>query len=394
VTPLIAEGLRVAERAIVSMLGTMFNELILGIYQAAEAPSLWPAALEQLRRVLNGSGVTMQYFDLDAPASQVAASVGYAPEDLQLYQDYYSRVDPWGLALATHALSPGLVIDGRALAPDAEVVRSEFFTDFGRRIGAGRCLCVPLEPVGTRAALVVVGRSHTQPCFEDRDLAALGLLSPHLQQAFRLHRRLVRADVARLGAEGALERLGVGVILTDGTGAPLALNAEARRIADDGDGLTIDGRGVRGLRLGVTRRFEAAVAAARSGTLSTSITAFAVERPSCRKAYRVLVAPAGPALLPGMSEARATVAVFVTDPEVVRVEEPSRLIEMFGLTRAEAAVTAQLVNGATPEVAARELGVRVGTVRWQLKQVMQKLHVRTQAQLVSLVLSSPASFRK
>lgn len=63
----------------------------------------------------------------------------------------------------------------------------------------------------------------------------------------------------------------------------------------------------------------------------------------------------------------------------------SRLIEMFGVTPAEAKLVAHLVDGLTLTAAAKVLGVSRNTARAQLASIFTKTGVNRQAQLVKLV---------
>jgi DNA-binding CsgD family transcriptional regulator len=63
----------------------------------------------------------------------------------------------------------------------------------------------------------------------------------------------------------------------------------------------------------------------------------------------------------------------------------SRLIEVFGITPAEARLVARLVDGLTLTAAAEALGVSRNTARTQLSSIFTKTGVNRQMQLVKLV---------
>lgn len=64
---------------------------------------------------------------------------------------------------------------------------------------------------------------------------------------------------------------------------------------------------------------------------------------------------------------------------------PARLIEMFGVTPAEAKLIPHLVDGLTLTAAAEVLGVSRNTARAQLSSIFVKTGVNRQTQLVKLV---------
>jgi DNA-binding CsgD family transcriptional regulator len=63
------------------------------------------------------------------------------------------------------------------------------------------------------------------------------------------------------------------------------------------------------------------------------------------------------------------------------------LQRVYGLTPAEARLAATLSCGVSPVACARELNVKISTVRTQLNSVFRKTGTKTQAQLVALTLS-------
>jgi DNA-binding CsgD family transcriptional regulator len=86
--------------------------------------------------------------------------------------------------------------------------------------------------------------------------------------------------------------------------------------------------------------------------------------------------------------------VFVTDPEA-RVEVPAEAVRRhLGLTKAEAELAVLLATGRSVEEAARDLGRAPETARTQMKRVLARTKVHRQADLVRLVLTSPATFGK
>jgi DNA-binding CsgD family transcriptional regulator len=80
---------------------------------------------------------------------------------------------------------------------------------------------------------------------------------------------------------------------------------------------------------------------------------------------------------------RPAALVFIRDPEAPLAA--TRLRELFGLTRTEAAVAAGLGDGKSLENIAADLGTGIGTVRTHLKRVLAKTGTHRQAQLVALL---------
>ena len=81
---------------------------------------------------------------------------------------------------------------------------------------------------------------------------------------------------------------------------------------------------------------------------------------------------------------------MVTDPERMATVPGDHLRSIFRLTKGEAQVALGMAAGKTADEIAEERGVSVGTVRTQLKALLQKTGTDRQAELVRLVLSIPA----
>src|SRR5262249_37180173 len=100
-----------------------------------------------------------------------------------------------------------------------------------------------------------------------------------------------------------------------------------------------------------------------------------IARPSGRRAYAVLVCPLR---LPASALAARTPSaiVFCSDPDRAATGVEGVLRELYGLTVAEARVTALLLSGCTIEEASEQLGVSLNTGRTHLKRILGKVDVR------------------
>lgn len=107
-------------------------------------------------------------------------------------------------------------------------------------------------------------------------------------------------------------------------------------------GLQTHGRGVAGARQSDTKRLAGAIAKASSP--GSEGLALWLERPSGRRLLVVLVAAFR--LDTGWLDAtRPCTIMTVTDPERTPVPSEARLMQLYGLTRAEAAIGVRLLGG-------------------------------------------------
>ena len=80
--------------------------------------------------------------------------------------------------------------------------------------------------------------------------------------------------------------------------------------------------------------------------------------------------------------------LFITDPEQAGVVRSESLRQAFGLTRAEAGFTREILKGDGLRATASRLGISLTTARTHLAHVFDKTGTRRQAELVRLILQS------
>jgi DNA-binding CsgD family transcriptional regulator len=136
-------------------------------------------------------------------------------------------------------------------------------------------------------------------------------------------------------------------------------------------------------------RLVAEAAATGAGAGTSPGGAIALSRPSLSTPLPVLVAPLRGQWTPPAAP-RAAAAVFVTDPERSGTVAGRQLVELFGLTPAEAQLAVALLAGKRLAHIAAERGVQLPTVRNQLRAVLAKTGTGRQAELVRLLATLPA----
>ena len=87
------------------------------------------------------------------------------------------------------------------------------------------------------------------------------------------------------------------------------------------------------------------------------------------------------------AEAGSVLARRLLLPTALQLPSVARLVEIFGLTQAQARVAREFSIGGSYKEVARRLGVSVETVRSHIKDIYPKTRVNRQADLVRLILS-------
>ncbi len=307
------------------------------------------------------------------------------------YASRYGALDPYRAAarevsVEQAALRLGDIRLGHEIVPDARYVSSEFYSDFGKN-SSRRYMIGGLISASKVIPLGLHRDVGARP-FDEADRRSLSLIFPHLQRALQMRDRL--APVADPGSV-ALDVLPIAVFLVDAQMRVLYCNAEAGALlADKRSGLStsrhMPGSAVNASRLFARHREDDTrlcrlVAAASGGGAGGGMQVRAPGASALPGDTATLSALVGPAPRHLSSSARLNVGAGVSHGAAVVIARylygsfspPLRLlVDLFGLTRAEAQVAIALAGGNTAEAVAHERGVSSETVRSQIRTILRK----------------------
>jgi DNA-binding CsgD family transcriptional regulator len=215
----------------------------------------------------------------------------------------------------------------------------------------------------------------------------LDRLLPHLARALRIGNEVGRARHVESDMGGALEALALGLVVVDRRFGISATNRVAEAILAEADGLrAVSGR----LHVACPQcRRQLATEVARHSASSPAARGdrlVGVPRASIGPAYVLRVLPSAPAT--GFGAARhGNASIIISDPlRGGRVPDGTIVKRAYGLTAAESAVAALIPFGLSKRKVAAQLGVSENTVKTHLKAVYDKLGVRSQAELVRVLM--------
>ncbi len=227
-----------------------------------------------------------------------------------------------------------------------------------------------------------------EPSFGERERKLFEALIPRLRTAIALYARIALQQYQLSVLDETAGQLAIGSMVLDDSGRVLVKNTVADRLLLDRDGFHLrdgilhcnDAKEDRNLRALLARFRSDAPATAKEQTIK-------VRRGNGERFWSVLARPSR--ARPGLEEkASATVVVLVRDASHTPDVTDAALIELFGLTRAEAALTVRLVKGESLNDAAVSLGISRYTARAQLASVFARTGMHRQSQLVSHILGT------
>ncbi|WP_436639428.1 response regulator [Microbaculum sp. FT89] len=263
-----------------------------------------------------------------------------------------------------------------ALASPREIIQ-------GKQAGADDYLVKPIDydlmlaTIEARLRQVNRIRARNDEIFE-----ALRASVPHLAST--------GADAPTTGIRQVLDRLALGIVLADSQCRVLFANRAAHDMAARKDGLNIDARiwaDHAPTNAALNRLVREKCTPARNN--AEDLASLSVPRHSGQRDLMVLASALSD---PAGAKSRETAAVlFLSDPEQRPSLSRNTLCALFALTPTEAKIAAALAAGSRPADIAADLGIAPTTVAFHLRNLFQKTGTSRQADLVALLLVSPAA---
>ena len=199
----------------------------------------------------------------------------------------------------------------------------------------------------------------------------------------------------RASTKSALDQMHIGAICLDGDGRAMIINDRAREIVENGDGIQLGADGkcytdnpeendrLQGLVFDLIALCPDVPGIKCGGALSVS-------KKSGGRPYSVLVT--APVNVPyDLDHNIHAGVIFVSDPEYKVLASADVIASLYGLTPSESRVVSGLVAGKSLNETARGMDITGSTARSYLKTIFAKTYTRSQADLIRLVLSGPAS---
>jgi CRP-like cAMP-binding protein/DNA-binding CsgD family transcriptional regulator len=183
-----------------------------------------------------------------------------------------------------------------------------------------------------------------------------------------------------------LDRLPTGLVLVDQN----KKIKSAQTIVDQQNGLQIKQNEVHASNLLDNRKLQELIgkAADLENPLDESGGAVTVSRKSANHSMPILISPLRSKKY-SYDDRRAAAALFISDPDL-EIPGPQELFrKLYGLTPTEARLSSALLQGKNVTQVARDLQIKVNTVRSHLKSIFLKTGANRQSELVRILITSP-----
>ena len=374
----------------------VLSEVIGHIYEASYNPEKWPTVLEEVAKYSDAYSTALLYKSKHSETQGCLSSYNFPSEDLKKFIDF--GVDP-NFYLFYEKVSIGNAAASDLLIPDRGELEATLGDEYNTMVEptvfyhmAGGLL---FEDDSRIYGIAVMNPKRIGP-MNEQQVQKLDLLVPHLQRAMVIQNELSQLKEREKALHANLNRLLIGLILFDKHLQPVYINPVAQSILKYHPALKLENGNIFASDYADTEKIHNALSKAVSATTADYIddmsTSLGIKHPECTTTLPVIISPMkGITQGFGPENVNAYAAMCLSDPERAYPVEADKLVDIYGLTKAEAQVAISMANGLSPSEIAKMNNVQISTVRSQLKAIYNKIGVKTQAELVKTLLTGPFS---
>lgn len=359
--------------------------------QAGLGTGSWEDAL-----ALTAKGINVETAVLFSPAESVTAGevtglIGAAEGMLPLYAAEWAHRDPWTNAARKAGAfeRAGLAKLGRVVLPQSELLKTDFYNDFGRHWGGDDIACLKVcdasDPVSAETHLSFY-RGNGQPLFENEVTRYLMDLWPHIQRAVHSFYRLGVAREGGMAQPKLLEHVPSGVFVLRANGWVDYMNPAAVALVTDLNVGLISAKRLRMLPGMQESQLHAWLLMCTRGTGNNMAVTVSRRGQPVRLRWSFLPIRDDPVF----SCIWPNACALVTVERVEVAENVKGLLAEFAaahrLTTRESEVLMSLAQGRDLPRVARDLGIGYATVRTHVVSILTKTECTRQTELMAKVL--------
>lgn len=365
------------------------SELLGSLYAAPLQPEKWQIFFDHLSRLTN---ISCGYLitGSESRGQEILAGGGFSfnPEVLQLYKEYYGRMDPfWAPFLRNPRVT---IIRGEELVSHNQLVKTEFYNDLLSKYDMESMTMLSCSSTVDQIDVMPVWRRAQDDRMEEDSIALLRTILPHANTALQLRARLQTIEIQIPFSEMALDSMSIAAFLVSEKGYVHHMNKLAETFARRADGLRLNGTSLIATNPSENARlqlFFSGAARGNSGKAGPPGGALNISRRGMQPPLRIVVLPV-PENYKSIIRIPCAL-VFVSDPAASPKSRAVFIRMLYGLTPTESRLADLLLEGLELKGVADRLGLTIETARFHLKRVLAKTGSHRQAELMRLMLSLP-----
>lgn len=365
------------------------------IYDTITDPDGWSTLIETLVHDLGFRAGHISLERLDRTGIKQRYSSGIDPRDTRLLMEHYHKLDIWTQKLCNH--TPGRFYLSEALVPQKELVATEFYNDYCKKIDLEYLAGAYIETDNLSGLRIGLHHGRQQGSVEDK-LEHINLLAPHLKKAAGLHQQLAVSASLVSKTSAIIDKLPIAALLVDDEATVQYRNERTESLLDTTSNIKICGG-----RLLVDAQFQKTFEAMILQTVKTAQG----ENSSAYQSILVVHDAQGAAHFEvrvepfssydqqfGLQYRKAMALVLIKELQPEFPLNDKILNELFSLTKKEYQLASELVKGKSLEQISKDTSRSLNTIKTHLKSLFVKTGAKNQSQLVTRLLSSIAALRR
>ncbi len=367
-----------------------FSEIVGCIYDAALDSALWPRALDGARAYIRGQIAAIHWHDSVRPIANALFQAGIGPEWLRKYIETYLPLNP---------LQPFQVFcpveevhAGSELMSFEQFSETKFYKEWAQPQGLVDAVFTNLERLPTSSIGFAVLRGERDGLVDDETLRRMKLVVPHVRRAAAIGKVIDHAHLEASTLATATDALAAGLFLLDAQARLVHANAAGQAMLDTRSPVKTEEGQIRLAGNRADKLLHETIAAANRGLLE--LAGKSVSIPLAGRdgeAFRAHVLPLG-----GGYRAKAqqwtTFILFVRRSDSANAAAVAAFAARHGLTAQETRVLQAVVDAGSVPMAAQILGLAPTTVRTHVTGIFDKTGVRSQIDLIRLLVESASPF--
>jgi len=372
------------------MEANLSTQILPALYGCCDHPENWRSLLDQICAGLGVRSAAVQLYREESGhlIQRWQERDSYSHANAALHDRWINNPDNPRLAIVPRCrLDAQLTVrtdeqrfDSRS--PQLQETRHRL-AQIGLKGGSG--LLFEFEP--SRWFSLILHRQIGDTVEQDRkDVAFLSDIAPHLLTLSRVSATVHAAHAAQITLAAIVDRLRPGVILCSASGEVRWHNRAAGAMLANGAPLTLGHGQLRGVSAESRQRLARLLSASGDDEMVTA--AFGDLDDSMVQAIALPNGAFGGTVSHGWDDDQEGVALILIDPSQAPLLSAGHVTSLFGLTPAEAQLAVALSQGISLNAYADRRGVSVGTVRIQMKRILEKTDSRRQADLVGKLYGS------
>lgn len=367
-----------------------YDRVVSHIYEAALVPAHWDIALTAMMDLFAPREWHVGFIvweRLNPSAGRFIGSTGVHPLAQAAYVEHFAGRQEW--SVRGHEMKLGQIVLSDELITRDQFLKTAFYKNFLGPWGYELALIGMLDRDGAdHMGIVCPG----PPGVDVSNLQeAIHRLTPHVQRAARISRRIGEADLRADTATDLLNASPYAVIALGPDLEFLMANSLGQALLEQSGGLSVNNGRLR-IQDPATAQMLADLASGRSKDHSVTFTA--AGRDSAELVMTAL--SVSPTHGDTFADRTGGAALMLIGGQRIDISDSvmAALQQSFGLTKAEARLAAFLIKGSGVRGYAADRGVSAEAGKYLLKGVYAKTGLSNQTELVAMLREAPLGWRK